>query len=253
MELCIKMSGEHLSVPMAHKHQVQGLLYHMLSADPEYSAFTHGQGFGADGKTFRMFVFSDLRGPYRIEHRRLYYPKGFELIVRSSETRFLSVLQTALLERKDWMFCGNPIEVESYTVRRSAVRSRSVRIRMLSPLTVYETERSGHTHYFHPNEPAFYAAVCTNAAHKWSSRMGEIPCPDFSIEPAYRRYSEKAHVVTTYKGSYINAWNGEFLLKGDVRLLNLLYQTGLGGKNGQGFGMFEVLDEEDRENGGNRI
>jgi len=40
-------------------------------------------------------------------------------------------------------------------------------------------------------------------------------------------------VLTTYKGT--------FCLKGDPEDLQLLYQTGIGLRTGQGFGMVEVI------------
>ena len=40
---------------------------------------------------------------------------------------------------------------------------------------------------------------------------------------------------------YLTGWEGDFLLDGDPETLCLLYQTGLGDRNSQGFGMFRML------------
>ena len=53
--------------------------------------------------------------------------------------------------------------------------------------------------------------------------------------------SSTRKIVTRYKGSYINAWYGTFQLKGKRKYLDFLYQTGVGSKNSQGFGMFEII------------
>ncbi|MCC8075170.1 MAG: hypothetical protein LIO95_04380, partial [Clostridiales bacterium] len=47
--------------------------------------------------------------------------------------------------------------------------------------------------------------------------------------------------ATTYKGNYITGYGGSFQLGGDPALLDLLYNAGLGGKNAQGFGMFDPV------------
>lgn len=47
--------------------------------------------------------------------------------------------------------------------------------------------------------------------------------------------------VTLFKGTRITAWDGRFRLKGDPALLTFLYNTGLGTKSSQGFGMFEQV------------
>ena len=48
-------------------------------------------------------------------------------------------------------------------------------------------------------------------------------------------------LVTRYKGILITAWYGTYQLTGERKYLDFLYQTGLGAKNAQGFGMFEIL------------
>ena len=51
--------------------------------------------------------------------------------------------------------------------------------------------------------------------------------------------------VTKYKGFYLSAWLGEYQLTGPRKNLDFLYQTGLGCRNSQGFGMFEIKENED--------
>ena len=53
--------------------------------------------------------------------------------------------------------------------------------------------------------------------------------------------SAKDKFVTKYKQSYITGWYGIYKLIGERKYLDFLYQVGLGGKNSQGFGMFELL------------
>jgi CRISPR-associated endoribonuclease Cas6 len=58
------------------------------------------------------------------------------------------------------------------------------------------------------------------------------------IEPL--RVTQRDESVTRYKGFYITAWSGTYLLEGKRKYLDFLYQTGLGSKTSQGFGMFDV-------------
>lgn len=46
-----------------------------------------------------------------------------------------------------------------------------------------------------------------------------------------------------YKGTVIKAWEGTFRLLGPQELVELAYDTGLGAKNSQGFGCFELLKD----------
>ena len=47
--------------------------------------------------------------------------------------------------------------------------------------------------------------------------------------------------MTKYQGNYITAWYGKYLISGKRKYLDFLYQAGLGSKNSQGFGMFEII------------
>ena len=48
--------------------------------------------------------------------------------------------------------------------------------------------------------------------------------------------------ATRFKTTFITAWHGRFVLEAPPRVLELLYDTGLGSKNSQGFGMFEIKE-----------
>ena len=50
--------------------------------------------------------------------------------------------------------------------------------------------------------------------------------------------------MTKFKGQTIIAgWKGIYRLVASEQLLNFLYQTGIGDRNSQGFGMFELYRE----------
>ncbi|MBQ8166545.1 MAG: CRISPR-associated endoribonuclease Cas6, partial [Lachnospiraceae bacterium] len=58
------------------------------------------------------------------------------------------------------------------------------------------------------------------------------------LEPI--KVTQKDKYVTKYKGIYVSGWKGIYQLSGEAKYLDFLYQTGLGAKNAQGFGMFEI-------------
>ena len=41
-------------------------------------------------------------------------------------------------------------------------------------------------------------------------------------------------------GFYVTGWRGSYLLSAEPQVLDLLYQTGLGSRNAQGFGLFDL-------------
>jgi CRISPR-associated endoribonuclease Cas6 len=57
------------------------------------------------------------------------------------------------------------------------------------------------------------------------------------------KQSEKIIKYTPKGGSYtlIKGWMGVYKLEGNSQLIHIGYDTGIGSKNCQGFGMFEII------------
>ena len=130
--------------------------------------------------------------------------------------------------------------IEKLTLNNNVIFTSSIKVKTLSPITVYETADDGYTTYFSPDDEKFYNAIINNAKRKWLSFSKDSTNFDFSITPSENAWSVKR--VTQFKDTFITAWHGEFYLNGNVEILNFIYNTGLGSKNSQGFGMFEAIE-----------
>lgn len=111
-------------------------------------------------------------------------------------------------------------------------------VRMVSPLTLHKSLPGGKTLFLRPDDDAFAAQLIANTAHKLAACRSTAD-PSVTLRPMGTRLPRKR--VTQFKGIYLTGWDGNFLLDGDPETLCLLYQTGLGDRNSQGFGMFRML------------
>lgn len=109
---------------------------------------------------------------------------------------------------------------------------------MLSSLTVYCTE-NGKSKFYTPLDKEFSEQINQNFQRKYAAFTGNMPTSDIRILPLHVSGSDK--YVTNFKGIHITAWRGEYQLFGNLEYLQFLYYCGLGAKNSNGFGMFEVL------------
>ena len=114
---------------------------------------------------------------------------------------------------------------------------------MLSPVTVYSTNENGKTCFYGPDDSNFQRLINKNAEHKWISIYGTKPPGTVSVDAD--KVLSRDKVVTTYKGIYITGWMGQYSIAGPAEMLNFLYNTGVGAKSSQGFGMFTVLDKDE--------
>lgn len=69
--------------------------------------------------------------------------------------------------------------------------------------------------------------------------FAEIKMKKIVVKEEIREFSE----TTNKKNYYVNAYAGIFCLKGDIEDLNYIYQSGLGFRRSQGFGMVELISE----------
>ena len=120
------------------------------------------------------------------------------------------------------------------------VESNAIQIEMVSPICVYTTDaETKKTYFYHPGEQEFGMFVNDNFIRKYIACYGIEPESDVIIEPFH--VTERDKFVTRYKGFYISGWMGTYCLYGERKYLDFLYQTGLGTRNAQGFGMFRIL------------
>jgi CRISPR-associated endoribonuclease Cas6 len=228
-----------LRLPLGYHHIVQSALYHCLGQDEAYSAFLHDRGYANAKRSYKMFTFGLLRGAYAIENREIVFRDTVTLEIRSVEAKLIRQLADSI-QAKGITYRGQTCRDVDVRVTDETVEGALLLLKMDSPICVYSTDpEQKTTHYFAPSEPEFCEMVNRSFARKYRAYTGVEPESDIFIEPY--EVTERNRSVTRYKGIYITAWSGTYVLSGERRYLDFLYQTGLGSKTSQGFGMFGIV------------
>lgn len=240
MQLVIHIGLEHpLTLPLNYNHILQSIIYKAVGSMPDYGDFLHNEGYSIDKRQYRMFQFSQLSGDYYIQDRTIIFRSYVEFEVRSPEPLLIRLLGEYFWNhgvRFGETICRD-IRMELYDYM---VEETKLRIRMKSPMTVYSTDHeNGRIYYYNPEEEEFYQRLNENFFRKYQAYYGVEPISMLEIQKKGDKIPKK--FVTRYQGSYITAWYGMYELSGERKYLDFLYQTGLGSKNSQGFGMFEIL------------
>lgn len=240
MQLIININlDKQLILPLNYNHIVQSIIYRALSVIPEYADFIHDNGYMNGNRSYKMFNFGQLKGEYRIEGRNIIFSNFVSLEVRSPLSMLINILkysfETNGITFGEKTFNDILIEIYDYTIEDSEIN-----IEMNSPVTVYSTdEYMGNTYYYAPTDVEFSDMIDANFKRKYFSYYGVRPYSNVEIELLNNTAPRK--MVTKYQGLYINAWFGRYRLSGERKYLDFLYQTGLGSKNSQGFGMFSLV------------
>lgn len=226
------------TLPLSYNAFVQGLLYSCWSkAFPEL----HDEGF-ANPKPFRLFTFSPLRGPCAISKgdKTITFKDLIHFEVRSPIEELLDELAIQLSSRNAIRLGSEEMElVNLQSCDRLIFPQRAV-LKMKAPVVAYKTLESGYTQYYAPDDQEWLDLIKANTANK-----ATILAPDCDSDLIVIPRSEtlRKH-VTQFKGTNITGWTGDLIVAADPRILSMLYYSGIGIKNSQGFGLFNILDEK---------
>ena len=238
MQITIQLLGERITLPIASGETVQGLIYHAIAEDPAYSYHMHENGQSFAGRKYKLFTFGELKGKYEIVGKRIVYLSEVRLDIRSAEVYLIQLLFAYFQHNPTVRLGDNTVQVGAVSLDDTHIFEDRITVRTSSPITVYLTEANGHTVYFTPDDPRFCEGIVTNARRKWASHTGSDD--GFSLRVSTVEGAKYVKRATRFKSTFITAWHGPLLLEGSPRVLDFLYQTGLGSKNSQGFGMFDL-------------
>lgn len=224
-----------LSLPIAYHHIQQSAIYALIAGD------LHDNGVQYQKRDYKLFTFGPFMGKYRIQNRRITFYNQVSFEFRCHDKEIMDTVVRNLKEKGfrlgDITYHNIEIDVEEIKIDNS-----SILVRMCSPICIYETDDQKHTCYLTPGESRFYDLIEDNFRRKYTASFGEPPSGDFHIE--LEKYKERDKYFTKYKDFYIEAWKGYYRLNGTPEYLTFLYNTGIGSKNSQGFGMYEIVENK---------
>ena len=235
---------EKLVLPLNYHHILQAIIYKGLEDSDElhgerFNDFLHDKGFSNGKRSYKLFTFSLLQGRYEIEDRKIIFRNEVSFEVRSPNNLVIKQLAEGFAERGIHYGDVRVSDVKT-TLTDWTVEDNDILVEMVTPVCVYSTDsETKKTHFYDPSEPEFGEAVNDNFIRKYTAFYGIKPERDVVIEPI--RVTRKDKFVTNYKGFYVSGWRGLYRLRGERKYLDFLYQTGLGSRNSQGFGMFRIL------------
>ncbi|AEJ40712.1 CRISPR-associated protein Cas6 [Sulfobacillus acidophilus TPY] len=221
---------------------VQGAVYQAMG-EP-VARVVHDHGFVIEGRSLRLFTFSQLFGTYQLKSGVFAFNWPIQLVVSSPIRVIIDQFIQALLSRHQWRIGPTPCRLGSITVQEPRVTDNKILVRTLSPITIHSTfekpDGGVYTQYYHPREVEFGRLIRTNLLRKYQVIYGHPwggAESDFSIRA---QGATKFHLVR-YKKTIIKGYAGMFRLEGSKDLLQVGLDAGLGDRNSQGFGLVESI------------
>ncbi|MGN0287489.1 MAG: CRISPR-associated endoribonuclease Cas6 [Atopobiaceae bacterium] len=223
-------------LPLAYGHYIQGALYACLL---DHFTQVHETGYRTtQGRKFRMLTFGPIQGASNVDPSRktLTLQGQFSIEVRSPIDAVIDEIAEQLRVHMRVRLASARFSVIGLEERQKLIFPTTCVARMISPVTVHLTTPDGHTTYFSPLDDGFSELIQTNARSKMEA-AGIQDAGNLQLVPLPNTLKKR---VTTYKGIYVTGWLGSFVMEAQPPLMELLYYAGLGTKNTQGFGMFDI-------------
>lgn len=229
-----------LTIPWDYRTALTPAIYEVLTvADPAYSNWLHEKGFKWRKRSYRLFVYSELIPTYyRSSQDGLTGVKWMTWQIGSPDQRFIEKFLSGL-KRKGHLLKLFDADIEILDVVQMEPKElgSGLVFHTISPIAVSigDPSRSKHPIYLSPDQPEFVEALERNLINKWQAlHQREWNDADFGI----RVWNPKGKLVRVFDTD-VRAWHLHLQMWGSDELIRFAYDTGLGIKNSQGFGMIE--------------
>ena len=236
---------DELKLPIHYNHLIQGLIYSHISNVDERNRI-HDYGFMVGAKKIKLMTFSKIFGLYNIDKNYIIFKPPVELIFASYYDEISSEIAYNLLADENIFLNStkiNVIDIKSHSFDDEKYKNiKYYMIEMISPLTVYITQNNHRKTFFSPWSPEFENAISNNISTKFSAISNNRNFL-FNIRPNNIK-NNKDEKVIYFKDTLIKGYNGIFTLKTDSEVMKMLYYTGIGSKNSEGFGCFNILGDK---------
>ena len=256
LRVCLE-NGAGTRLPINYQEWLTAAVYGLLAAsDADYARFLHDDGYAdEDGRRFKLFTFSWLRGTRRtVEGDTLRFAPGpLEWLIASPVEPFLMNLATGLLAAGMLRVGPATLPITQIETLPAPPLTQTTAFTCLSPVVAALPLPDGRTRYLRPCDgDAFSEAVRRNLLRKHRLLHEEAPADDrfaLAFDPAYLARTGGGTKLTTFKNIRIVGAFCPFTVSGSVDLMRVGYETGFGEKNAAGFGMVDVKSHQTREIG----
>ncbi|MBO9203210.1 MULTISPECIES: CRISPR-associated endoribonuclease Cas6 [Niastella] len=262
--LTLTPCASHGLLPINYQYPLSAAIYRIIQrADEKYSAFLHKEGYKLNWKSFKLFSFSDLRMPFRIQGDRLYiHSSPASLIVcfhiEEAAANFIKGLfinqQLNISDKiSRAQFSINNVQLLPDLFNSVHHTEPEVVLQPISPLVVGRKNSKGNYDFLNPGDPDFNEWFI----HNWIEKYKAINCNDsIDVETirsciAVRLLTSgqeiKSRLITikafTPQQTQIRGFTKfRIKVKAPKPLLQLAMNSGFGLYNAQGMGCMEVSE-----------
>lgn len=237
--LLVQFAVNRLLLPMDIHYALQSMLFNLIrSVDSSLAHELHSDKQMYHGRRYAPFCFGDIEGSVRFVNGKRVYEGSIILEIRAFDDRIIDALELAMVKSEPELLHQS---LRPIFLRESIFQplTSAATLTLLTPIAMHTTSEDGKVCYLTPEDSLFVPNLIANCQRKYVALTGKtvegIPIQLEPIAPdSWLRHD------ATFKDSNIIGWSGSISIYTSPEMLSFLYHTGIGERNGQGFGMIEV-------------
>ena len=235
-------------LPINYQYELSAVIYRILSSgDNEYALWLHDNGFLKELKQFKFFTYSPLliRSFKQIDDRLSIYNDVVEWYItflpdKSTETFIRGIFTDRIFQLGDKK-SKVQFRVQSIEALAPIKYQPEMTFQSLSPICIVRREENGGNTYLLPTDPDAAGTILYSLKekyHVWHKKPFAGDLSDYYFEvldhPKPKLITIK---IGTPEESKVKGYNCRFKIRLPEELMELLFETGIGSKGSQGFGM----------------
>lgn len=163
----------------------------------------------------------------------------FSFELRSPSKELIGAVRDELFEKGCIKLFDTELEVRMIECYEKQFNEDHYKIRTASPIVLRQRCNDGSSRYYSPEDSEFDELVNLNLYRKFTAAFGAEPPSTVYLTLT----SRPKKVVTSIKNIWVTAYHGSYEIQAHPAVAQFLYETGLGSRNSQGFGMFDIMEE----------
>ena len=236
LKISLKSGKGEYKIPYNYNYQLSSLIYRKI-ADLNLASELH---ISSD---FKFFTFSQIYVSNRKTTRSCIISKDgrMEFYVSSPNDYLIKSMVESYLEEPEVFFMGDRLLVEQVELLKKPEFKKTAEMKTMSPVMA-RTKRNDKIWDLEPGDLQFYTALQGNLLRKYRSFYGDYKGDEFvQIVPDMGSIKRKRITITKQgEETYNRAYQMRFRVEADPRLIEFIYDAGLGEKGSMGFGMVKI-------------
>lgn len=187
---------------------------------------------------FKGFIFGNINGDYIITEDSIKFNSTLQFEFRSFDDSLCDMLVSSFENKPYLKLYDTDIVLQGIEKKNIIFDGNSIIFNTLSPVIVFNRGADKRAIYYEPSDEKFVELLTNNFKMKYKFTLNE-DCENISITPI----GEHTKTFVQYKRNPLMGYCGKYMISGESKYLDFLYNTGLGKRNTQGFGMLRIMDK----------